>query len=286
MGYKNVKQEATHRGGIFFFASCSKAIVGALGRVLLKLLVKLLVVFDDRSISLMRFELRLLFSMITFSYPLRTDLKEDAEDVVIFVAGDVVCAVEFAVSASFTSITVTKWLGFASNSLWLLLSSRSTAARLSLTLSFDSIALCSVFGPFSLSAALTLLLTPSFTVTVRLFAVCASLNLRPWMFDESSLMNWLRAPSLLNCTSSVSFLRTTTSPSSSSLEVVLWLLLVVAGVEAALIIWFCVGWKEEKKESLDEFYAELLIFITKHWWGFKPSKYEEKLHIIISRQYH
>lgn len=71
---------------------------------MLKLLVKLLVVFDERSMSLIRFELRLLFSIITFSYPLRTDLKEDVADVVIFVVDDVVVAV----SDSFTSITVTK----------------------------------------------------------------------------------------------------------------------------------------------------------------------------------
>lgn len=77
---------------------------GAEGRTLLKLLVKLLVVFDDRSMSLIRFEFLLLFSIITFSYPLRTDLKEDVAVVVIFEAGDVVVAV----SDSFTSITVTK----------------------------------------------------------------------------------------------------------------------------------------------------------------------------------
>lgn len=95
---------ATHRGGIFFFPSCSRAMGGAEGLALLKLLVKLVVVFDDRSMSLIRFEFLLLFSIITFSYPLRTDLKEDVDDVVIFVVDDVVVAG----SDSFTSITVTK----------------------------------------------------------------------------------------------------------------------------------------------------------------------------------
>lgn len=206
---------------------------GAEGLTLLKLLVKLVVVFDDRSMSLIRFEFLLLFSIITFSYPLRTDLKEDVDDVVIFVVDDVVVAG----SDSFTSITVTKWLGFANNSLWLFSRSRSTDVELSLTLSFDSIVVCSAFRPFSRST-LKLRRSSSFTVTALLFTFVVSVKRRPWMFDDSSLINWLRAPSLRNCTSSVSFLRSFTSP-SSSVAVVL-----VAGVEAARIIWFCV--KREK----------------------------------------
>lgn len=67
--------------------------------------MKLLVVFvDDRSISFIKFEFLLLFSMITFSYPLRTDLKDDVAAVVILEEAVVVGGA----SDSFTSITVTK----------------------------------------------------------------------------------------------------------------------------------------------------------------------------------
>jgi len=244
-----IERHGTHRGGIFFFASCSNAIAGADGRTWLKLLVKLLVVFDDRSMSLIRFEFRLLFSMMTFSYPLRTDLNEDVADVVILGGADaVVVVVDVSSLDSFTSITVTKWLGFAGKSLWLL---RSTTAPLSLTLSFGSLAAGSAaFGPFSLSAvALTLVRTSSFTVTAF---EGVSVYRRPWMFNDNSLMNWLSAPSLVNGASSGSFRRTTTSTSSSSLAGVL-----VAGVEAARIIWFCVDGEREKRREINKCCASL-----------------------------
>lgn len=147
-------------------------------------------------------------------------------------------------SGSFTSMTVTKWLGFANKSLWLFFRSRSIAVmELSLILlSFISIAGISVFAQFSPSASCRCVSSSCTDVTdlllLLLFTFVESQR-RPWIFDDNSLMNWLSAPSLRNCTSSVSFSQIS-SPSIS-------FVVDVAGVEAARINWFCVN--EYRKKS-------------------------------------
>jgi len=132
-----------------------------------------LVVFELRSISLIRFEFLLLFSIITFSYPLRMALNEDVVVVTVGIEELELVVSGWVLTSSFTSITVTKWLGCANKSDFL--RSLSTATELSLTLSIVSIVLlCSVFITSLLS-----LLFDSTTICWLLLSFscfCLSLN--------------------------------------------------------------------------------------------------------------